>query len=96
MIYMDFPCGLACKESTCNAGDLAWIPGWGGSPRVGNGNPLQYSFLENPTDRGVWWVTVRSVIRGRYDLLTKPQNHHMIYNIIIYNAHCITGYKLLL
>ena len=52
MIYMDFPCGSACKESTCNAGDLAWISGSERSPRVGNGSPLQYSFLENPMDRG--------------------------------------------
>ena len=35
------------------------IPGSGGSPGVGNGNPLQYSCLENPMDRGAWWVTKR-------------------------------------
>ena len=41
-------------ESTCNAGDAGSIPGSGRSPGEGNGNPLQYSCLENATDRGVW------------------------------------------
>ena len=43
-----FPCGSAGKESTCNVGDLGLIPGLGRSRGVGNGNPLQYSCLENP------------------------------------------------
>ena len=42
------------KASTCNAGDLGSIPGLGRSPGEGNGNPLQYSCLENPMDRGAW------------------------------------------
>ena len=46
------------KESTCNAGDLGSIPGWGRSPGEGNGNPFQYSCLENPMDRSSWWATV--------------------------------------
>ena len=45
-----FPCGSAGKESGCNAGDLGSIPGLGSSPGEGNGHPLQYSGLENPTD----------------------------------------------
>ena len=45
-----FHCGLAGKESTCNAGDLGSIPGLGRSPREGNGYPLQYSGLENSMD----------------------------------------------
>ena len=49
---MDFPGGLDGKESACNAGDLGSIPGSERSPREGNGNPLQYSCLENPMDRG--------------------------------------------
>ena len=48
-----FPGGLDSKASACNAGGLALIPGSGRSPRVGNGNPLQYSCLENPMD-GAW------------------------------------------
>jgi len=51
-VFLGFPCDLAGKESTCNAGDLGSIPGLGRSPGEGNGNPLQYSCLENPMDRG--------------------------------------------
>ena len=48
------------------------IPGLGGSPGEGNGNPIQYSCLGNPMDRGAWWATVHGV-RVRHDLATKPQ-----------------------
>ena len=51
---MGFPCGSDSKASAYNAGDLGLIPGSGSSPGKGNGNPLQYSCLENPTDGGVW------------------------------------------
>ena len=50
----DFPGGSDGKASAFNAGDLGSIPGWGRSPGEGNGNPLQYSCLENPTDGGAW------------------------------------------
>ena len=53
-----FPGGSNGKESACNAGDPGSIPGLGRSPGEGNGNALQYSCLENPTDRGAWWTTV--------------------------------------
>ena len=49
--YLDFPGGSDRKESFCNAGDLGLIPGLGRHPRERNGNPLQYSCLENPMDR---------------------------------------------
>ena len=45
-------------------GDVGSIPGLGRSPKVGNGNPLQYSCLENPTDRGAWRATVHRVAKG--------------------------------
>ena len=45
---------LAVKNPPANAGDLGSIPGLGRSPGEGHGNPLQYSCLENPTDRGAW------------------------------------------
>jgi len=48
-------------ESGCNVGDLGLIPGSGRFPREGNGNPLQYSCLENPMDREAWWSAVRRV-----------------------------------
>ena len=50
----DFPCGSDGKASAYNAGDLGSIPGSGRSSREGNGNPLQYSCLENPMDGGAW------------------------------------------
>ena len=52
IIILGFPSGLDSKASVCNAGDLGSIPGLGRSPGEGNGNPLQYSRLENFMDRG--------------------------------------------
>ena len=52
-----FPGGSDGKECTCNAGDLGSIPGLGKSPGGGHGNSFQYSYLENPMDRGDWWAT---------------------------------------
>ncbi|KAI4548556.1 hypothetical protein MG293_000886 [Ovis ammon polii] len=52
-----FPSGSDGKESTCNAGDLGSSHGSGRSPGEGNGNPLQYPYLENPVD-GVAWRTI--------------------------------------
>ena len=52
--YMDFPGGSDGKASTYNAGDPGSIPGLGRSSGEGNGNPVQYSCLENPMDGGVW------------------------------------------
>ena len=49
------------KESAYNAGDLGSIPGSGRSPGEGNGNPIQYSQLGNPLDRGAWWSIVHRV-----------------------------------
>ena len=54
----DFPDGSDGKESAHNAGDPSLIPGSERSPGEGNGNPLQYSCLENSMDRGAWWATV--------------------------------------
>ena len=51
------------KESVCSAGDLGLIPASGRSPGEGNGNPLQYSYLENSMDRGAWWATVHGVAK---------------------------------
>ena len=51
------------KESTCNARDRGSIPGLGTSPGGRNGNPLQYSCLENPMDRGAWWPKVHGVAK---------------------------------
>ena len=56
-----FPGSSNGKESACNVGDLGSIPGLGRSPGEGNGNPLQYSCLENPMDRGAWQAIVHGV-----------------------------------
>ena len=56
LLLEGFPGGSEVKASACNAGDLGSIPGLGRSPGEGNGNPLQYSCLENPMDGGVWWA----------------------------------------
>ena len=55
---MGFPGGSDGKESACNAGDPGLIPGSGRSPGEGHGKPFQYSFLEDPIDRGAWQATV--------------------------------------
>ena len=53
-LIMGFPAGSDGEESACNAGDPGSIPGLGKSPGEKNGNPLHYSCLENPMDRGAW------------------------------------------
>ena len=52
------------KSPPGNAGDVGWIPGSGRFPGERNGNPLQYSCLENPMDRGAWWATVHGVTKS--------------------------------
>ena len=65
---MGFPGGSDGKESACNTGNLNSIPGSGRSPGEGNGNPVQYSCLRNPMDRGAWWATVHKVEKRRTGL----------------------------
>ena len=59
-----FPCSSVGKESACSAGDPSSIPGLGKSPREGNGNPFQYPYLENLTDRGAWWAAVHGFAKS--------------------------------
>ena len=59
-----FPGGSDGKVSAYNVGDLGSIPGWGRSSGGGNGNPLQYSCLENPMHRRAWWATVYEVAKS--------------------------------
>ena len=64
---IQLPRWLSSKESACNAGasgDTGFILGLGRSPERGHGNPLQYSCLENPMDRGAWWATVWRVVKN--------------------------------
>ena len=62
---MGFPGGSEVKASACNAGDLGSIPGSERAPGEGNGNPLQYSCLENPMDGGAWWATVHGITKSQ-------------------------------
>ena len=69
---------LVLKNPSANAGDIrdtGLSPGWGRSPGGGHGNPLQYSCLENPMDRGAWWVTVHRVAQSRTRLKNLAHKH---------------------
>ena len=66
--------------SACDVGDPGLIPGLGRSPREGNGNPLQYSFLENPMDGGAWWATVHEVAKGQTRL--SDFNFFSLYSVV--------------
>ena len=71
VLFFTFPGGSDSKESACDVEVLGLIPGLGISPGEGNSNPLQYSCLENPTDRGAWWATVHGVAElDKTELLT--------------------------
>ena len=61
---LSFPGGSEVKASASNAGDPG-RPGLGRTPGEGNGNPLQYSCLENPTDRGAWWTILHRIAKSR-------------------------------
>ena len=72
---------LSSKESACKAGatgDAGWIPGSGRSLGGGHGNPLQYSCLENPMDRGAWWVTVHEVAKSQTHLIVWLSSHESV------------------
>ena len=66
-IWLDFPGDWVVKNIPANAGDTGdagSIPGWGRSPGEGNGNPLQYSCLVNPMDRGAWRATIHGIAKS--------------------------------
>ena len=67
MRYVDlgFPSSSDSKESACNAGDLGSIPGLGISPGEGNGNPLQFSCMDNSMDRGAWIAIIYGVSKSQ-------------------------------
>ena len=76
---LGFPGGSDGKESTCNAGEVGSIPRLGRSPGEGNGNPLQYSCLENLMDRGAWWATVHRVAKSRTWLSDFTHTHTVFF-----------------
>ena len=63
---------LVVKTKFAKASNRGSIPGSGRSPREGNGNPLQYSCLKNPIDRGAWWATVHGVPKSPTPLPLPP------------------------
>ena len=79
---MCFPGGSEVKASACNEGDLGLIAGAGRSPGEGDGNPLQYSCLENPMDGGAWWATVYGVAKSRTRLRDFTVTFHFSFVLI--------------
>ena len=67
---MRLPLWLSGKESICNAGDAGLVPELGRSTAGGNCNPIHYSYLENPMDRGAWWATVHGVAKSHTQMST--------------------------
>ena len=80
MAVLGFPGGSRVKNPPANTGDMGLIPGLGRSPGEGSGNPLQYSSLENPMDRGAWRAPVHGVTKSQ----TRLSNETTMYpsNII--------------
>ena len=64
ILYIGFPGGSEGKESACDVEEPSLIPRLGRSSGEGHGNPLQYSYLENSTDRGAWWATVHGIAKS--------------------------------
>ena len=92
---MCFPGGSDVKESACNAGDSSSIPGSGRSPGEGNGNPPQYSCLENPMNGGAWRATVHRVTKSQARMsnfthsLTDTENYSV--NKIVLSTYYLTN-----
>ena len=90
-IYLGFPGGSDGRECVCNARDQSLIPRSGRLSGEGNGNPLQYSFLENPLDRGAWRATVQGVAKIRTWLtdwtVTKKRVNLLLTNSVISFTH---------
>ena len=83
-IFLGFPGGSDCKESSCNEGDLGLLPGLGRSPGDGHDNPFHYSCLENPTDRGACWVTVHRVAK-KSDTIRSDLAQHTAKGITVWS-----------
>ena len=78
--------GSEVQASACNAGDLGSSPGLGRSPGEGNGNPLQYSCLENPMDGGAWRTTVHRVTKSQTRLSDFTFTFNAIGNCMVKTA----------
>ena len=90
---MGFPGGSVVKTLPANTEDMrdsSLIPGLGRAPGEGNGKPLQYSCLENPTDRGARWATVHSITEGRKQLSTHTHTDQNSETITLSINHLFT------
>ena len=74
----ELPGSSVGRESACNVGDIGSIPGLGRSPGEENGNPLQYSCLEQSMDREVWWATVHRAAKSSTGLSDSTNTHSSI------------------
>ena len=83
---MDFPCGSDDKASAYNAGDVGSIPGLGRSSGEGNGNPLQYSCLENTMDRGLPQAVVHGVAKSQTQLSDFTSLHFS--SLLLHSSLC--------
>ena len=91
-IFGGFSGGSVVKNlptNTGDTGDVGLIPGWERSPGEGNGNPLQYSCLENPMDWGAWWSTVHGVTKSQVQLSTNDQLTYE--HILVQEAKFVAG-----
>ena len=94
-----FPDGSEGKESARKAGDPGSIPGLGRSPGEGNGNPFQYSCLENSMDRGDWWATVHGIIKSQtwlthsHTQCNRREPFKALWNLFVLTCHLIKVLK---
>ena len=88
---LGFPGGSDGKESTCNARDPGLIPGSRRSPVEGNGNPLQYSCLENPMDRGAWQAIVHGVTKSGTRSVMSPSRTISIWGVLLQSHFSSVG-----
>ena len=85
---MGFVYGSAGKESACQCRRHGSIGGSGRSPVVGNGTPLQYSCLGNPTERVAWWATVHGITESRTELSMHTHTYKRIYKSMTDSVCC--------
>ena len=86
---LGFPGGSALKNSPANAEETGSIPRLEKSPGGGNGNPLQYSFLGNPKDRGDWWAYRPWGVKKESDVTKRLKQQHYLFTVLSHGCICI-------